>query len=210
LTVCFSPLKIDCTYLVIFMLQKMRQWFALSLLLPVLAAGLSGCNKVKAREDVAFMGDSITEMWSLPRVNLGIHGQTTSQMLNRFPADVLPKKLHAVIILGGTNDVLLGVDPDVTIANLKSMAELASSHGIEPILCEIPPIYARQNALAPNVAALNRRIVELAASRKLRLVDYYDAMNGHPSYFSDGIHMKKLGYLLMDWTLEKRVAIFHE
>lgn len=176
----------------------------------LLVTGLSACSRIKAPSDVAFMGDSITEMWTLPRVNLGIHGQTTAQMLQRFPSDVLRKNLRTVVILGGTNDVLLGVDPEITIANLSRMADLASSHGLEPVLCEIPPIYARQSSLSAKVTALNQRIVALAAAKRLKLVDYYDAINGHPDYFSDGIHLKRRGYLVMDWTLDKQVSLFHE
>jgi len=154
------------------------------------------------------MGDSLTEMWTLPRINLGKHGQTTAEMLQRFPADIAGKSVRSVIILGGTNDVLLGVAPETTISNLNSMADLAVARGIEPVLCEIPPIYARQQSLAPQVAELNRRISALAASRNLRLVDFYDSLNGHPAYFSDGVHMRSRGYLVMDWVLEQKVALF--
>jgi hypothetical protein len=57
---------------------------------------------------------------------------------------------------------------------------------------------------------LNRRIAALAASKNLRLVDFCDPLNGHPAYFSDGIHMRRRGYLVMDWTLERKVSLFQE
>ena len=173
-----------------------------------LALGITACSRVKASSHLAFMGDSLTEMWTLPRVNLGKYGQTTAQMLKRFPTDIANKNLRSVIILGGTNDVLLGIDPETTISNLSSMAAIARSGGIEPVLCEIPPIYARQGTLAPQVAELNRRIATLAASENLRLVDFYDPLHGHPAYFSDGIHLRSRGYLVMDWTLEHKVSLF--
>jgi lysophospholipase L1-like esterase len=188
------------------MLQRQKLGPLSALLIFTLA--FSGCNKVKARNDLAFMGDSITQMWTLPKVNLGIYGQTTAQMLQRFPSDVLQKNLHTVVILGGTNDVLLGVDPNITIANLGNMADIASSHGIEPVLCEIPPIYASHSIHAPQVETLNQRIKSLAAEKKLKLVDYYDAIKDHPGYFSDGVHLKRRGYLVMDWTLSREVHLF--
>jgi lysophospholipase L1-like esterase len=154
------------------------------------------------------MGDSLTEMWTLPRVNLGKYGQTTTQMLKRFPADIANKNLRSVIILGGTNDVLLSIDPALTITNLSSMADIAISSGIKPVLCEIPPIYARQSMLASQVAELNRMIAALAASKNLQLVDFYDPLNGHPAYFSDGIHMRSRAYLIMDWALAQKVSLF--
>ena len=49
-----------------------------------------------AEKRVVFFGDSITDMWPIaaafpgkPYVNRGISGQTTSQMLVRFRADVI-------------------------------------------------------------------------------------------------------------------------
>jgi lysophospholipase L1-like esterase len=64
---------------------------------------------------VVFFGDSITDNWSKagyggffpgkPYVNRGIGGQTTSQMLVRFRADVLALDPDVVVILAGTNDV---------------------------------------------------------------------------------------------------------
>jgi len=181
---------------------------ALCLLPLALTPWITACGRVKANSHVAFMGDSLTEMWTLPRINLGRYGQTTAQMLKRFPVDIANKNLHSVIILGGTNDILLGIDPATTVSNLGRMADIAASSGIEPVLCEIPPIYARQGTLAPQVAELNRRITALAASRNLRFVDFYDPLNGHPAYFSDGVHMRRRGYLVMDWTLEQKVSLF--
>jgi hypothetical protein len=47
----------------------------------------------------AFMGDSITQFWRLPDHNKGISGQTTTQMLDRFNADVLGHGFKRVVIL---------------------------------------------------------------------------------------------------------------
>src|SRR5213078_5017270 len=66
----------------------------------------------KGEERVVFMGDSITDGWKLdkyfpgaPYVNRGISGQTTSQMLLRFRADVIDLHPKVVVILAGTNDI---------------------------------------------------------------------------------------------------------
>ncbi|MDV7396828.1 GDSL-type esterase/lipase family protein, partial [Arthrospira platensis SPKY1] len=66
------------------------------------------------RPDIVFMGNSITEFWSIERpdffkakpwVNRGISGQTTPQMLVRFRQDVIELKPRIVVILAGTNDI---------------------------------------------------------------------------------------------------------
>src|SRR4029077_16385041 len=64
-----------------------------------------------ARPRVVFLGDSITESWSLADLGLdqlevlnrGIGGQTTPQMLVRFRQDVVALKPAVVHILAGTN-----------------------------------------------------------------------------------------------------------
>lgn len=65
------------------------------------------------RRGIVYMGDLITELWGLAdpaffagdRVDRGISGQTTAQMLLRFQADVIALHPAIVHILGGSNDV---------------------------------------------------------------------------------------------------------
>lgn len=83
-----------------------------------------GCRVFKASAEVAFMGDSITEGWAYPRDNFGVYGNTTAQMVARFPAQVPGHHFKRVVILGGTNDVLLGIAPADTVDNLRKMANL--------------------------------------------------------------------------------------
>ncbi len=78
-----------------------------------LACFSTGCKLYKASPDTAFLGDSITQGWAYPSVNLGIFGNTTGQMAARFPSQILGHHYKQVVILGGTNDVLLGIDSAV-------------------------------------------------------------------------------------------------
>src|SRR5579859_66404 len=99
---------------------------------------------------VVFMGDSITEYWEKQdstfftegKLDRGVSGQTTSQMLLRFRQDVIALKPQAVHIMAGTNDVAGNTVP-VTLeqveGNIASMAELAKAHGIRVILASVPP-----------------------------------------------------------------------
>ena len=73
---------------------------------------------------VVFMGNSITEYWALYHPEFfkqhnycgrGIGGQTSTQMLARFTADVVNLHPKAVVIMAGTNDVAHNaywVEPD--------------------------------------------------------------------------------------------------
>ncbi len=160
-------------------------------------------NHASAR--VAFMGDSITQGWTFPRANLGIYGQTTEQMLERFPGQVARPsngvQFREVVIAGGTNDTLLHLDPQVTLNNLARMVDLARAAGVEPILAEIPPILRNGGAYEGAVVALNAGIVELAQRKGVRIVDYFDALEGHESAFTDGVHLRHRGYFRMEWAL---------
>lgn len=93
---------------------------------------------------VVLMGNSITELWIKTHpdffaargyVSRGISGQTTSQMLVRFRADVLDLHPQVVVICGGTNDIARNTGyislPHI-LGNLVSMVELARANGIAP------------------------------------------------------------------------------
>ena len=63
---------------------------------------------------IVFMGDSITELWSVvcpnffsekSYINRGIGGQTSPQMLVRFRADVIALNPSVVVLLAGANDI---------------------------------------------------------------------------------------------------------
>lgn len=106
-------------------------------------------QKPVEKDRVVFMGDSITELWSLadsfpgkPYVNRGISGQTTSQMVVRMLPDVVALKPAAVVILAGTNDISRAtgaVTRQMVQDNLQAMVQLALANGIKPILCSILP-----------------------------------------------------------------------
>src|SRR5260370_15325563 len=65
----------------------------------------------EGEQRVVFMGDSITDMWVLPRfggffpgkpyIGRGISGQTTPQMVLRFRADVIALRPKVAVVLGG-------------------------------------------------------------------------------------------------------------
>jgi lysophospholipase L1-like esterase len=160
----------------------------------------------RAPADVAFLGDSLTHGWFYPQDNLGIYGNTTAQMEARFPSELQGRHYRWVVILGGTNDTLLKVDQAVTIRNLDELAAMALHSGAQPVLCEIPPIFHSFNPqdgtdYSGAVEELNRKIAQLAASRNWKLIDYYHPFLGHPALSSDGVHLTRPGYAVMEWTL---------
>jgi lysophospholipase L1-like esterase len=167
---------------------------------------------------VVFMGDSITEGWSelypdffegQPYVNRGISGQVTAQMLVRFRADVLRLKPRAVFILAGTNDIAQNQGPvslETVAGHIESMAELAWSHGIEPVICSVLPAshYPWREGIDPSteIPRLNAMLKAYAERIGFRYLDYFaamnDGMNGlQEDLTTDSVHLTRIGYQRM-------------
>jgi lysophospholipase L1-like esterase len=184
--------------------DKLLHCYLLSLCL------LSGCQVFHAPSRVAFLGDSITQGWSYPEANFGRFGNTTAQMLERLTPLTSGRRYAQVVILGGTNDILLRIPQQVTLRNLRIMATQVERAGAEPILCEIPPIFHSFNVTdktdyGGDVQHLNAGIAALAAQHHWRMIDFYDPLRLHPGFSSDGVHMKRSGYWVMEFALLRKV-----
>jgi lysophospholipase L1-like esterase len=175
---------------------------------------------------VVFLGDSITEGWSQKRpaffkpgrVNRGIGGQTTAQMVLRMLQDVLQLKPRFVHIMAGTNDIAGNTGP-MTVAqssdNLRAMIMLAHASGIDVLLASVPP--AASFPWRPGLETV-RPIRELNAWAKgyarqhgLTFVDYTAALGDEtgamkPRMAYDGVHPTEAGYDAMAGVLAPLLA----
>ena len=170
---------------------------------------------------VVFMGDSITDGWKSldpglfgnDRLDRGISGQTTGQMLLRFRADVLDLHPAVVHILAGTNDIAgntgfmsLG---DIE-ANLQTMTELARVHKIRVVLSSVLPVnnYPERSKLffplrSPGqIGELNRWIKDYCGRNDCVYLDYFSAMTDNNGLLridlsADGLHPNEKGYSIM-------------
>ena len=139
--------------------------------------------------EVVLMGNSITEGWIRLRpgffaengyVSRAISGQTTSQMLVRFRADVVELHPRIVVICAGTNDIARNtgrISLEHILDNLQSMVELARANGIRPILCSVPPAgaFGWRPELKPaqDIVRLNGMIRAYADAEGIPYVDYH-------------------------------------
>lgn len=181
-------------------------------------AGLSRTAKGKKR--VVFMGNSITENWVEIRkdffdennyIGRGISGQTSTQMLLRFRQDVINLNPKLVVINAGTNDIAEAggrYDPQITLSNIKSMAELAESNGIKVILSSVLPAASIPwkkdvEYVADKIEILNTCIKAYANEKGFPYIDYYSEMKDKnramiSGYSSDGVHPVAEGYEVME------------
>lgn len=165
---------------------------------------------------IVFIGDSITQGWidkvpaffTAGRIDRGIGGQTTPQMLLRFRQDVIALKPAVVQIMGGTNDIASNTGPmtaDETKANIMSMAELARANGIRVILASIPPAghfpWRPGLETAQKIAAMNAWLKRYAAQTGAVYADYWTALHDGQALKADltydGVHPNEAGYRVM-------------
>ena len=180
----------------------------------------------KARVDVVFMGDSITEGWfdKRPgffvrgRVDRGIGGQTTPQMVLRMMSDVVALKPRAVHIMGGTNDIAGNtgpMTPEMSENNIRAMTDIAQRHGIKVLIASVPP--AGKFPWAPSIetrhaiAELNRRLKRVAHETGATWVDYHPVLDDgtgamKPGFADDGVHPTEAGYDAMATVIDPILA----
>lgn len=175
---------------------------------------------------IVFLGDSATELWAKsasffpgePYLNRGIAGQTTAQMLIRFRQDVIDLEPAAVVIQGGLADIAGFTGPSSLAEienNLRSMAELASFHHIQPILVGAPPAADYPGRTGPEpakrIVELNRWVASYCAASRFTFLDYHSALVGSDGQMKegvsdDGVHPNEKGYALLKPLAEKAIA----
>ena len=158
-------------------------------------------------------------------VNCGIGGDTSAGLLSRFQADVLARRPHAVILLGGANDLWWDLDLGSIQANLFTMACQARFHRVVPIVGLPPPIdaaKARARDMFQPLAgwdACCRKLVELvdalrAAARSCQIacLDFHrpflapDGTVRGDLFLENGLHPNLGGHRLMAETAAGLIA----
>lgn len=179
---------------------------------------------------VIFYGDSITDFWPTaypaeffpgkPYIGRGITGQSTDEMVWRFQQDVIDLHPEAVVILGGSNDVVLTdrlITFHRTATNLRIMTQMAERHHIRVILCSLLPVahypQPKQGLFSQEIRNINHWMKAYAASQHLTYLDYYSAMVDNTgamknSLTVDGLHPNGAGYELMR-TLAQQAIDHH-
>ncbi|MCC2641049.1 MAG: uncharacterized protein K0S45_1462 [Nitrospira sp.] len=152
----------------------------------------------------------------------GMCGEVTGEMVLRFRADVLHRRPHRVIILGGTNDLGWNADPAEIMRNLTKMYELSRAASIVPIPVTVPSIRVDLARDDPDAAAwlaahihrrqrLNALIADYAGRKGLSYFDLFSATAEPDSlllaepYSNDGLHLTTNGYHLFGRLLYEQL-----
>lgn len=160
---------------------------------------------------VVFLGDSITQGWGenfqgkFPGVKLanrGIGGDTTRGMLIRLREDVLDLNPAALVLLLGTNDIEVGVEPEAVARNFqKILAAAKQRHPQMPIvLCRMFPSSAAKNRPADVIRSVNALYdAAVKGDPQVTVLDTWTLFaeaNGdaNPAWFKDLLHLNPAGY----------------
>lgn len=115
-------------------------------------------------------------------LNLGINGDRTSGMLERFK----PKKCDIQIIFGGTNDTFDRVSPEQIFTNIKKILDKSLA---EKNIIVIPPLMEEDESY-PRYKEINQTINQYGKLASIFDAIIIDARKIEPSYI-DGLHMRE-------------------
>ncbi|OAV44895.1 GDSL-type esterase/lipase family protein [Lewinella sp. 4G2] len=172
---------------------------------------------------IVLLGNSITDFWATqdPKffkenglIGRGISGQTSTQLLLRFRADVVELKPEAVVIHIGTNDVAENTGPyseEQTVNNIASMVDIAMANDIKVFIATVVPSttfnwrkeLGNRSAM---IVSLNKQLLQLAKDKGVGVVDYHAALRNDEDGMDaelaeDGVHPTPKGYQVMGATL---------
>lgn len=171
-----------------------------------------------------FIGNSITEIWSWDHpeffsrnryVNVGIGGQTTWQMLQRFQVDVVEKEPQCVVIMGGINDIARNPSFSPTLEgiknNIRSMVKKAQAAGIVAIVCSTPPAQnVNWNVPVPDatqqVVDLNAMLSDYAKNNDVPYIDIHSVLKDNNNKLKaqycrgagDSVHLSSCAYSIIE------------
>jgi acyl-CoA thioesterase-1 len=178
----------------------------------VLSGGSSSAMGADGPVRIVALGDSLTAGFGLPAAaafpvrlanaltadgvaveisNAGVSGDTMSDGLARLDWSV-PEGTQAVILELGANDMLRGLDPQLTRKALQEILRRLGERHIEVLLCGM---LAAPNLGADYAQAFNGMFAELAASRHLIFYPFFldSVLEDRQLVQPDGLHPTAAG-----------------
>jgi len=165
------------------------------------------------------LGDSLTFGYGVPREdtwcavaarlcghefqNLGVNGATTGEMREK----PLPPAANALLVMGGLNDLFMGMEPAVPLSHILAICENARRAGLRPVVgipMQISPDVEEAWCDGPvdvdwvraAYADLAEALVLACAERGIESIDFRPLV-GPAELSFDGIHLNRRGHLRM-------------
>lgn len=132
--------------------------------------------------------------------NLGVDGDSTSSMLERFNQSVPYENPKIVIIWGGINDLSARRTPEEVLQNIIKLISKTKEIDAIPIVMSVTPVAGTHfNEI---IQKLNLTIKEYCIETKVEYVDVYSGLIDSDDKLAnecsnDGIHLSDLGYRIV-------------
>ena len=164
-------------------------------------------NSYQKQGNIVMLGNSITfgVDWNelLNRtdvINRGISGDITLGMLNRLE-HVFNAKPKICFIMGGINDVNLGISPEEIVQNLGEIAAKLKDKEVKPILLSILHVsenFPFNTSVNEKIKQTNTLISQLCQAKNIEFIDLNKTMSVNhilvDAYAYDGLHLNAEGY----------------
>ncbi|KAF6841356.1 GDSL-like Lipase/Acylhydrolase [Colletotrichum plurivorum] len=137
-------------------------------------------------------------------VDYGMPGDVVSQgaFAQRFETEVSGKNYDWVVVLGGTNDLVLNIPPERIFESLKRVWDSAISKGSKVLALTVPERSTKNESLNDRQRQLNNAILK-HKSPNYHAFDLMPKLPYHNltdrqrrRYWDDGVHLTPAGY---DW-----------
>jgi len=189
----------------------------------LLLATLTGCIKREIKnidskgKNIICFGDSITfgyganpgedypaalaRMLTLPVINAGIDGDTSTEGLKRIESDVLDRDPLLVIVEFGGNDFLRKIPLDETIKNIEEIVNRIESRGAMVAIADV--------SAGMIMSGYRKELKRL--SRKYNTIFIPNLFSGiltNPSLKSDSIHPNAQGYKVIAQKIYRVISSY--
>ena len=189
----------------------------------LLLATLTGCIKREIKnidskgKNILCFGDSITfgyganpgedypaalaRMLTLPVINAGIDGDTSTEGLKRIESDVLDRDPLLVIVEFGGNDFLRKIPLDETIKNIEEIVNRIESRGAMVAIADV--------SAGMIMSGYRKELKRL--SRKYNTIFIPNLFSGiltNPSLKSDSIHPNAQGYKVIAQKIYRVISSY--
>ncbi len=143
--------------------------------------------------------------------NYGVVGDTTQELLKKLKGSFINEiaVMDYVIVLIGTNDVLLGTPMDQIVHNLRNILLAIKESEVTPIFCTLLPL--SKDEYSQIISDINSVMTIFCAKMHIKVFDLNIAFNTGEDVLDkfydvgDGIHLTQDGIMLLADNLLLRV-----
>lgn len=139
--------------------------------------------------------------------NMGIGGQTTTQIKARFASDVINLHPNYVVIEGGVNDVAGAVDSATILSNYEWMIDTALANDVQPFVILILSWTNGDIAQNQQIDYINAELITMCEEKSIEYIDARQEIgefrvggddgnywNIQSQYNADGVHFNSAGH----------------